>query len=439
MNKISKNLIVKISIPIIIGGICFGAYKALNVNSRDVSTLPVIVNEDSSSLPSVDVKPLEILSKKVLIMDEFVSENYGFTGENEVLLGIGMKPADFYKKYTKNRSDMTDNEIDNISKDTFGNLYKLNLSTLEKTPLNISVKSLISNLSPNGEKINYEDNNKYNIYNLKNNSKIPYDNKNKSVRTNGVWSKDGNCVISFFNDGDLKVYNQKNSSTKELKIKRDDLWIAHTADFYSEDGKNIYFTGEQPKGKNSKNLNIQRQGIFKVNSNTNDIEEVLMLPYVDRASKNNSKDSGFSSDFKILDKGNKILFDGLISGEAGTYIYDVNSKKFYNVIPHTFKSKEGEYGIFSSISPDESKIVYGAPDYEDDKKTHWNLYAAKISGNILTGKMCIAKNFNAYDLSNCLSWSSDSKKVVFFNEINEVKKNGFSIVEKSEVNVITFK
>ncbi|WPC44009.1 hypothetical protein [Clostridium sp. JS66] len=438
MNKINKNLIVKISIPVIIGGMCFGAYKALNVNARDVSTLPVIVNEDSSSLPSVDVKPLEILSKKVLSVDEFISKNYGFTGENEVLLGIGMKPVDFYKKYTKNSSDMNDKEMNNARDDQLGNIYKLNLSTLEKTPLNINVKSLISDLSPNGEKINYEDNNKYNIYNLKNNSKIPYDNKSKKESPNGdgAWSEDGNCFISFFNDGDLKVYNQKNNTTKELKIKRDDLWISSIADFYSEDGNDIYFMGDQPKGKTgSMDFNIQRQGIFKVNSNTNDIEKVFVLPYSDHTSKGKNKNSGLTGDFKVLDKGNKILFDGLISGEAGTYIYDVNSKKFYNVIPHTFKSKEGEYGIFSWISPDESKIVYGAPDYEDNKKTHWNLYAAKISGNTITGKICIAKDY----FPHRLSWSNDSKKVVFFNEINEVKKNGFSIVEKSEVNVITFK
>ncbi len=442
MNKINKSVMVKIFIPVIIGAMCFGAYKALNVDAKDVSASPIIVSADSSSLPSVDDKPLEILGKRVLTINESISENYGFTGEDEVLLGIGMNPVDFYKKYTKNRSDMNDNEIGNVSKDTFGNLYKLNLSTLEKTSLDINVKSLISNLSSNGEKINYEDNNKYNIYNLKNNSKIPYDNKSKKESPNGsgVWSKDGSCFISLFNDGDLKVYNEKNNATKELKIRRDDFWLANITDFYSEDGENIYFMGEQSKGKTgSKDFNIQRLGIFKVNSNTNDIENVFVLPYSDHTSKDNSKSSVLTGDFKVLDKGNKILFDGLISGEAGTYIYDVNSKKFYNVIPHTFKSKEGEYGIFSLISPDESKIVYGAPNYEDDKKTHWNLYAAKISGNTLTNKICIAKDFNVHDLDNCLSWSNDSKKVVFFNETNEVKKNGFNIFEKSEVNVITFK
>jgi hypothetical protein len=442
MNKINKSVMVKIFIPVIIGAMCFGAYKALNVDAKDVSASPIIVSDDSSSLPSVDNKPLEILGKRVLTINESISENYGFTGEDEVLLGIGMNPVDFYKKYTKNSNSMNDVETNNAYKDMYGNLYKLNLSTLEKTPLDINVKSLISDLSPNGEKINYEDNNKYNIYNLKNNSKISYDNKSKKESPNGsgVWSKDGNCFISLFNDGDLKVYNEKNNSTKELKIRRDDFWLANITDFYSEDGENIYFIGQQSKGKTgSKDFNIQRLGIFKVNSKTNDIEEILVLPYVDHASKDSSKNSSFPSDFKILDKGNRILFDGSINGEAGTYIYDVSSKKFYNVIPHTLKSKEGGYVIFSWISPDESKIVYGVPDYEDDKKTHWNLYAAKISGNTLTSKICIAKDFNVHDLGNCLSWSNDSKKIVFFNETNEVKKNGFNIFEKSEVNVITFK
>jgi len=439
MHECKKNLLIKILIPVLIAGASVTAYRILSVEAQDTAK-PVIVSENSSLLPSIDDKPLEILNKKVYGNLQGISGNYGFIGENEVLVGIGMNKEEFYKKYTKDTKDMSDQELENAWNDIYGSLYKLNLLTLEKTPLNINAKSLISDLSPNGQKVNYYDNDKYNIYDLKNNSKVIYDNKGKSEGPNGegVWSKDENCFISFINDGDLKVYNQKNNSTKELKIKTKDLWISHTTDFYSEDGENIYFMGEQPKGKSGKEYNIQRQGIFKVNSNTNSIEEVCILPYVDRGSNDNSKYSGFPGDYKVLGKGSRILFDGSINGEEATYIYDVASKKFYKVIPHTFKSKEGSYGIFNWVSPDETKVVYMAPDSEVSEKTKWNLYASKISGNTITSRICIAKDFNVNDLANGISWSDDSKKVLFFNGTNQSQKNGFNFFDKNEINIVTF-
>ena len=58
-----------------------------------------MVCEDSKSLPKTDDKPLEIVSKKSYGNVEGISENFGFIGEDEALVGIGISRGEFYKKY----------------------------------------------------------------------------------------------------------------------------------------------------------------------------------------------------------------------------------------------------------------------------------------------------------------------------------------------------
>lgn len=165
-----------------------------------------------------------------------------------------------------------------------------------------------------------------------------------------------------------------------------------------------------------------------------------MLPYRDTQGNDNSTYSGIpSGKYDLLEGGKKVLFQGILEGKDGSYIYDTDSKKFYNVILHTAKSKEGSYGSPMWISPDKTKVVYINLAL-DSSKEQWNLYAAKINGNSFTSRICLASNIDlAGSFDNCVQWSSDSKKILFLSGKKSVDKNSFILRDNNEVNVITFK
>ncbi|OOM76505.1 hypothetical protein [Clostridium sp. BL-8] len=437
-------LIIKIAIPIIILGGSFEIERYISARVEKFSNNIVIVNEDNSALGEDD-KPLEIVNRQSYGNVEGFSENFGFIGDDEALVGIGLSQEEFYKKYpnefdTSNEKD--DKLFDEANDDIYGNIYRLKLSTLEKKPLplGIEVNSLWSDLELNVNKITYIKDNNYLIYDLKNDSSTVYkkasDVKEDIGNVEGNWSKDGSYIISY-DDGDLDLYNVKEKSSKKLKVKSDNLWIGITPGFYSENGENIYFIGTQNKNNDSR---YQRTGIFKINSSSQKIEEVLVLPYRDTQSSDYSKESGIpSNDYSVLEEGKKIILNATIEGKDGTYIYDVDSKKFYNVIPHVNTDAEGSYCSSIWVSPDKTKVVYINKESEDGKD-QWNLYAAKINGNSLTSKICIYKGINfPRTISNAVQWSGDSKKILFFSGSEKIEKNNFVFTDKNEVNIITFK
>ncbi|MDT8715942.1 hypothetical protein IAI10_04690 [Clostridium sp. 19966] len=91
------------------------------------------------------------------------------------------------------------------------------------------------------------------------------------------------------------------------------------------------------------------------------------------------------------------------------------------------------------VSPDGTKIVYVNLAIENNEE-EWNLYSARINGNILTGKTCIYKNYGSDSSSlRNIQWSPDSKKVLFFKFSDEYIKNQYPFFNKNEVNVFTFK
>lgn len=440
MNEKTKLLLVKISIPVLIIGGCLGIDRMFNGKAEETYEKPVIVCSDSASVSAADDKPLEIADKRSYGDVQGLSENLGFIGKNEALVGIGLSRNEFYKKYPKapsksnNMSEKEKEYENNAYGDIYGNIYKLNLSTLEKKPLNIETRNLYSDVVPNVYKLNYIKNNQYGIYDLKNNSNIFYKRTSKSEgsENTGNWSKDGRYLISY-NNGNLDLYNTKEKSTKQLKIKSDNLWISMMPSYYSENGEEIYFIGEQPKDKN---LRYQRQGIFKINSKSGKIDQILALPYRDSQEGDYTKYSGIpSNDYSVLDDGKKILFNATIEGKDGAYIYDTENKKFYDVIPHTIKSKEGSYGSPMWISPDKTKIVYMNRAFENNKE-QWNLYVAKINGDSFISKICLEKNIELSD--NSVQWSGDSKKILYFTG-KSVLKNGFVLQDKNQINIVTFK
>jgi hypothetical protein len=433
-------LFIKIAIPIVIIGGCLGVERVLSVKVENFSSKIIVVSEDNSSLIAED-KPLEIVSKQSYGNVEGFSENLGFISDDEALVGIGISREDFYKKYPKEfdkENENDDKANDNANNDIYGNIYRLKLSTLERKPLSIETRNLYSDFVPNVNKINYVKDNNYSIYDLKKDSISVYKKASDMEGSENVgnWSKDGNYLISYDN-GDLNLYNVKDNSSKKLKIKNDNLYISMIPSFYSEDGEEIYFIGGQHKNKDSR---YERQGIYKINSSNGETEEMLVLPYRDTQGSDYSKESSIPfNDYCVLDGGKKIIINAIIEGEDGTYIYDVDNKKFYNVVPHIVKAKEGSYCSSIWVSPDKTKVIYMNMALENNKE-QWNLYAAQINENSLTSKICIYKNINiSGSLDKSIQWSGDSKKILFFNGNEEIEKNNFSFKDKNEVNIITFK
>lgn len=434
----NKNIayLIRISIPILIPaliiGACFGLDKIISVKAEDFSSKPIVVNKDSSLLSIADDNPLEIVSKKYYGNVEGFSQNFGFIGDEEILVGIGMNREEFYKKYPKDNNKPDKNDIS-------GKLYRLNLTTLEKKPLDIDTGSTLSDFATNVNKISYVKDNNNSIYDLKNNSNIIYKRANSKdeLGNTGNWSKDGNYLISYDN-GDLDLYSVKVKSSKKLKVKTDNLWIQTTSGFYSDGGENIYFIGEQSK-YGHKDLRYQRLGLFKINSSSGKIQEVFVSPYSDSQNSDNSKISCIVNDYCVLDGGEKILLNAIIEGEAGDYMYDVDNKKFYNVVQHTVKSKEGLYGSSIWVSPDKTKVIYMNLSLENNIE-QWNLYAAKINGNSLTSKICISKDINLLgSLGTSIQWSGDSKKILFFTGRKAIEKNSYTFYDEQQVNIISFK
>lgn len=453
MKQKAKNILIIIGIPVFIIVGCLGLDKFITVKGQNISQKPEVVWKDSSALPLTDGKPLEIVSKKTYGNIQGLSENFGFINSNEAVLGIGMDKDEFYKKYTKDRSKMSDEESSKASDDIEGRVYKLNLTTFEKSPLSMETKNVTEAVVPNINKLNYVKDNKYNLYDINTNKNIEYDNFKEDWKTswNSNCSEDGNYLIKQQNNN-IKLYDIKNGSSKEIEVDKKYVEMVSMQNFYSKDGEYIYFIGEQYKDSDR---NYKRQGIFKVNSETEKIDEVLVFPYNDVKSgryigirlpiigfigKNSFTMNGLSLNniYGILDNGKKIIFDGILNNREGLYIYDVETRKFYNVINHV-NSKEGKYALPFWISPDKSKIIYMNVVIENNKD-QWNLYAAKINGNNLTDRKLLAENINTLgNIYNAVQWSSDSKSILYFTGKNEITKNGFTFMDKNEVNIVTFK
>lgn len=439
MDKKNRSLLIKISIPIIIlvGG--FGIEKFLNRETKDTSKDVVVVCPDNTSLPQVDAKPLEVISKKSYGNIEGLSDNFGFFGEDEAVVGVGISNKEFYNKYIKDGVQISANKSQELYKDARGTVYKLNLSSLEKKPLNIDIDTYMvrQNTKTESGKL-YHLNSIYAecIYDLKNDTssvvRPPYSMNEKDLEG---WSVDGECWIGY-SKGEFKVYNYKDKSMEKVELKRDDLIIRNIG-FFSENRKVIYFVAQQ-----NKSGNLTRQGIFRVNVASGKIEEVLVLSYVDKTcNKNVCASSSYLEEFYILDGGKRIVFRGKINGgKRGLYIYNTDSEKFNLVVPDTEKLKPGLCCWNFWVSPDKTKIIYTNLNNENGEE-QWDIYGAKINGDNLTSKVCLYKDIV---LSGSIQWSADSKKILFFAAKSEKKVKAGSLGEitykdKNEVNIITFK
>ncbi|WP_097026865.1 hypothetical protein [Clostridium peptidivorans] len=446
MKKNIRGTILKIAIPVVLIGGTFILERMFNAKAEDFTNSAKVISEDNSQISIVDDKPLEIADKKSYGNIQGLSESFGFISNNEVIAGIGLSKEEFYKKYTKDSNKMTSDESNNAYEDMYGKVYKVKLDTLEKTPIKsndklISTRLVISGLSPDRTKFNFQDLSKVYNYNLTKDNFQAIKDVNIAEEEHGNWSEDSKCFIGY-KDGDLELYNTETGTTKIVKVKSDDLYISAIPSFYSENGEEIYFIGEEKQNSSGKG-DPRRQGIYKVNSRTGKVEDVMLLSYVDRTSnkfgKSNYKENCIPSvEYYVLDEGKRILFEGILDDEDGTYIYDVEKKEFHKVINH-LDSKEGSFSSPCYVSPDKTKVVYLNRANEGGKEV-WNLYAAKINGNSFTSRILIKKDINLVSsLYNAVQWSQDSKQILFFDTDKSEVKNGFVINDKAVVNLVTFK
>lgn len=403
------------------------AYKIINAN---------IVNTDNSSL-DYSSNPLEVINKESFGDVQGLTKNFGFINDNEVLLGCGLSREDFYKKYP-NEIDKSNSEnnklLDEQLNDQYGKMYRFNLADGTKKPLNIDTRDVYSDLMSGANKFSYVSKNKFYMYDLNNDSKTEYRSIDDTIGSEymGVWSKDGKCLISYENEN-INVYNVLDNTSKSFKVGSNDMNGIHVymmPGYYSDNGEEVYFLGVKY------NKNTSRTGIYKLNCDNGEVKEVFLLPPTDHTS-NNGKESGIpSNDYCVLENGKRIIFNGTIEGVDGTYIYDVEDDKYYNVIPTTVKSEYGSYSPQIWVSPDKTKVVYMNLADEEGTK-HWNLYAARINGNNLVDRICLYKNINL--CGENITWSPDSKKILFFSANEDIVKNYISFKDKNEVNIITFK
>lgn len=442
MKSKKVKLLIKVLIPLIIIGTCFGVEKIISIHAEKSFNKPIIVEADNSSR-NYDNDLLEVVSNEKIGYIKGLTENYGFIDDNKILLGIGMEREEFYKKYPegfeKGRDEALVKQMDN---EYYGKVCELNLIDSTQNTLNINVTDVCSDLLSGGDKLNYADNNELYTFDLNNELKTKYGDMMDSPEDNqphykigpeyiGNWSKDGKCFI-YYENGNLKIYNIKANTSKSFKVDNDDVTVNSMPSYYSDDGENVYFIGVKYK------KSVRSQGIFKLNCSSGEVEETLLLPPVDYTFYNYSKVSEIvNNDYCVLEGGKRIIFNGAIEGIDGTYIYDVENNKYYNVIPHNVKSEEGAYCSRIWVSPDKSKIAYITLAEEDGEK-HWNLYAAKVNGNSLTNRICIYKDIFWSD--DNVAWSSDSKKILFFTCDDEGEvKNNIRIQDKNDINIVTFR
>ena len=410
-------MLIKVLIPVSIILMCFGIEKIIGIRTDKLFAKPVTINSDDLSLKD-DNSVLEVVSKESFGDVKGLTNNFGFKNNNEILLGIGMSREEFYEKYPEELdkgNKENDKLIDEQYNDAYcGKMYEFNITDSTKKPLNINVRDVYSDLLAGGNRVSYVDNNKFYIYDLNTKSKNEYKDMRDKLGEDkrdyqigpeymGRWSKDGKCLI-YYEDGNINIYNTLENTTKSFEVDSDNRDLGMTQSYYSDDGQDVYYIGVKYEN------NMTSQGILKLNSIDGDIEEVLLLPPTDYSSNDFSKQSQIhEGEYCVLESGKKIIFNGIIEGIAGTYIYDVEDNKFYNVVPHDVEDMSYCSDIW--VSPDKSKIIYINLEDENGVK-HMNLYAAKINGNSLIDRICIYKDINL--CGEKVTWSPDSKKILFF-------------------------
>lgn len=427
MIKKKKDWIVKIAIISLVSvglvSIVY-SYSKSTVKSRDAM---VVTDKLKITVSKDEDKPLQVVKTEKIDTIEGLNAMKNLEGDNEVIVQIGMSRKEIEEGYKKLDKDNNEQKI-KFREEIRGGKYKLNLTTLQKEPFNLPQDSIIS---PDKTKYAYEikdkdDNNSFYIYDLKTKSSKKVDLKSKFL---WEWSQNNKYLLGL-NWGDnpgIVSYDIQNGKSKEVKVdsKRFNILFG----VYSNDGENIYFTASNRERKNNKFTLTDE--LYKLNINNEKTEKIMSLP---PSEGDLCQNRILKSDFRIIDEGKKVIFQGNLNGENGLFSYNVKDKKFNKIAQSV-----GNSFVPFSISPDENKIIYATYNGEGDKGS-WTIYAAKIKDNELVDKILLLKDIDYYTMieRKSVQWSNDSNKAIIF-ECKTFDFNNIAIPEKGIIHSIYFK
>ncbi|WP_097028175.1 TolB family protein [Clostridium peptidivorans] len=412
MNHENKNWKAKA----LVGGLLvLGAVSIAYSYSKPLMTSnkSVVVSDNKSKAVNLDEdKPLQVVKSEKTDGIEGFNAMMGLLTENEAVIRVGMNRKDIEERLKKLPKNNQAEEVRFIN-DVRGETYKLNLSTLEKSPINFEDWSIIS---PDKTKYAYVTNENgkqaFYIVDIKSNSK-------KRINMNGTisrpeWDKNSKYIVGLGLSDLLSivVYDVENDKIKEFKD--DSININPLSGVYSSNGKDIYFVGTNFVKTNNENNNkktIVTEGVYKLNTADGKMEPIMLLPAAEASSlKNRISNQGFA----VIDEGQKVVFDGDLNGDNGLFIYDVKSKKTNKVT-----ESPGTHFVPFWLSPDENKIIYATYSGKDNTGV-WSIYAAKIKGNELVNKILLIEDVNYYNMisQKPVWWNNDSNKVTIFESKN---------------------
>lgn len=432
MGQENKNWKVKA----LVGGLLvFGAVSIAYSYSKPLmaSNKSVVVSDNKSKSVNLDEdKPLQVVKSEKTDGIEGFNTMMGLITENEAVIKIGMNRKDIEERLKKLPKD-NQNEEDNFLNDADGRTYKLNLSTLEKSPVNFEDWGIIS---PDKTKYAYitDENGKQAFYivDIKSNSK-------KRITTKGTillpeWDKSSKYIVGLGLSDLLSivVYDVQNDKIKEFRD--ENININPLSGVYSSNGKDVYFVGTHFTKTNDEKNNkktIVTEGVYKLNTTDGKMQPIMILPAAEASSlKNRIGNQGFA----VINEDQKVVFHGDLNGDNGLFIYDVKSKKTNKIT-----ESPGTHFVPFWLSPDESKIVYATYSGKDNTGV-WSISAAKIKGNELVNKILLIKDVNYYNMfsQNPVWWNNDSNKVTIFESKN-FSIDGRVFAEKGIVHSIYFK
>lgn len=451
MKEKIKRLVLKILLPIIIIIIAFSVTHYLKKYLQDKEKSPVVISDQIVKAQNFEKEPLQIVQRWESENIVGLNSILGINSEDEVIVGIGLSKDDYLKKYFNVKfNEMNNEEYKKAMEEIKGNVYKLNIKTLQKNLL-AEINAYNEVLDDNRE-VDYSQNSNSVVCHIESGTLIRY------ISERGYnWAQDGSYLIDKSNklnekfnkkesnENRIYYYNIKSDTEKELLIDKSKIEVNFNS-IYSEDGKKFYFIGN-PKGDKSVN------GIYKIDVEKGKFEEILVVPSI--ALKNIGYERSILSNYKVIDSGRKIILTASINGESGIYLYDAEVKKFFKVVSPVKrkntvendaslttsnkgnKTKTG-YMSYFWVSPDESRIAYINKTDEDGDK--WELCVSRINEYGLSNKIILKKDIlipNTYETA--VQWSKDSKKMYFISCKDGEYINGNAVSNDSHINIVTFK
>ncbi|AKL95942.1 hypothetical protein CACET_c24970 [Clostridium aceticum] len=410
----TEKWLTKVVIVGLLGLVSIIAYQSFTKEIIETQE-PIIVATDMKNLEDHDEdKPLQIIAREEVNSIKGINEFIGAVGNSEVIARIGLSRSDTEELYGRYRKPLGNREEVEFINTVKGPLFKINLNTLEVTPVKTNEVSFDPSemspiLSPDGRKLMHipymmdkslEISKPAIVYDLHNQSIINIDaNIDPDMKPENVfyrgWSEDSRYIVGLgIEDGGQSIITLEveNNQFHKVKINSDIFRVNTLGHIFTEDGKEIFFVG----WKN------EVSGIYKLEVDSENIELVMALP--------DEGDGNFVRNYpyRVIDGGNRIVFLGNIRGENGLYIYHDDGKTFTKIA-------DGEGSLISFwVSPDNKKIVYATYFRDEKSRRFWKIYAAKIVEDRLEDRILVSEDVAEYPGMPIISWSGDSRSIVMY-------------------------